>query len=154
MAAMEEPTGGQQQPEIISTCPTHWTSGWYWNGKRTSKDSRILEFHVSTFRLFKVFTIPSLRFWPCSGTHFISQRNPSNPDKIFARSLFASGHGYPLYCPDTMLELDDDFRNARGINIGDVGFLSSKNSLYFCSIFFSPRTILTTRRTPPDHSFR
>ena len=37
-----------------------------------------------------------------------------------------------------MLELDDDFRNTRGINIGDVGFLSSKNQFIFLFNIFLP----------------
>jgi hypothetical protein len=98
---------------------------------------------VSTFRfrLAKVFTIhtPVSIFGHVPGfTHFISQRNPSNPDKIFASSLFASGHGYALYYPDTILELDDDFRNTRGISVGDVGFLSSKNQFIFLFNIFLP----------------
>ncbi|KIM44628.1 hypothetical protein M413DRAFT_25085 [Hebeloma cylindrosporum] len=59
-------------------------------------------------------------------THFISQRNPSNPDKIFASALFAAGHGYPLFYPDTILELDDVFRKTRGISIRD-GILNPSN---------------------------
>ena len=97
------------------------------------------------FRLPKVFTAYALIFpIPVSVvghvpgfTHFISQRNPSSPDKIFASSLFASGHGYPLFYPDTM-QLDDDFRNTRGISIGDVGFLSVENQFLFLFNIFLP----------------
>ena len=70
-------------------------------------------------------------------THFISQRNPSSPDKIFASSLFASGHGYPLFHPDTM-QLDNDLRNTDGISIGDVGFLSVENQFIFLFNIFLP----------------
>ncbi|KIM44676.1 hypothetical protein M413DRAFT_359356 [Hebeloma cylindrosporum] len=83
-------------------------------------------------------------------THFISQRNPSFPDKIFAGSLFASGHGYPLFHPDAT-EVNDEMR---GTCIGDVGFLSVDNMFLFLFNIFLPRTTLTTRNTPPNHSFR
>ena len=52
--------------------------------------------------------------------------------------MFAAGHGYPLFYPDTILELDDDFRNTRGISIGDVGYLSSKNQFIFLFNIFLP----------------
>jgi len=107
-----------------------------------------LEFGVSTFRfrLSKGLVLLSTDFHPVSIltivrsriTHPISQCNRSNPDKIFASSLFASGHGYPLYYPDTILGLDDDFRSTRGISIGDVGFLGSKNQLIFQFSIFLP----------------
>ncbi|KIM44602.1 hypothetical protein M413DRAFT_442566 [Hebeloma cylindrosporum] len=71
-------------------------------------------------------------------THFISQRNPSNPDKIFASALFASGHGYALFYPETMLQLDDDFRKTRGITIGDVGVLTPRNQFTFAFNMFLP----------------
>ena len=111
--------------------------------KTAGSHPRILEFRVSTtcFRLLKVFTIPfqvSVFGHVPGFTHFISQRNPSNADKIFASSLFASGHGYALFYPETMLELDDDFRNTRGISIGDVGVLSPGNQFIFAFNIFLP----------------
>jgi len=97
---------------------------------------------VSGLGFPKVFTlistIPVSIFVHVPGfTHFKSQRNPSSPDKIFASSLFASGHGYPLFYPDTM-QFDDEFRNTRGISIGDVGFLSVENQFLFLFNIFLP----------------
>jgi len=37
-----------------------------------------------------------------------------------------------------MLELDDDFRNTRGISIGDVGVLSPGNQFIFAFNIFLP----------------
>ncbi|KIM44633.1 hypothetical protein M413DRAFT_358136 [Hebeloma cylindrosporum] len=83
-------------------------------------------------------------------THFISQRNPSNPDKIFASALFASGHGHALFYPETILELDDDFRKTRGITIGDVGVLSPDNQFEFAFNVFLPADHPYNKGNTPD----
>ncbi|KIM46808.1 hypothetical protein M413DRAFT_440380 [Hebeloma cylindrosporum] len=82
---------------------------------------------------------PLFMFSHVSGfPRLISQRKPSLPDKIFASALFAAGHGYPLFYPDTIAELDDDFRRTRGISLGDVGVLSPENQFIFAFNIFLP----------------
>ncbi|KIM44477.1 hypothetical protein M413DRAFT_442449 [Hebeloma cylindrosporum] len=83
-------------------------------------------------------------------THFISQRNPSNPDKIFASALFAAGHGYALFYPETILNLDDDFRDTRGISLGDVGVLMSDNQFFFAFNIFLPADHLYNKGNVPE----
>ncbi|KIM38653.1 hypothetical protein M413DRAFT_34219, partial [Hebeloma cylindrosporum] len=59
--------------------------------------------------------------------------------KLYASALFASGHGYPLYCPETVVShLPADFRKIRGISIGDVGVLNSGNRFRFAFNIFLP----------------
>jgi hypothetical protein len=49
-----------------------------------------------------------------------------------------------------MLELDDDFRNTRGISIGDVSFLSSKNQFIFQFNIFLPADHLYNKDSVPE----
>ncbi|KIM44603.1 hypothetical protein M413DRAFT_47205, partial [Hebeloma cylindrosporum] len=52
--------------------------------------------------------------------------------KLYASLLFASGHGYPLYYPETVVtHLPTEFRKICGISIGDVGVLSKSNEFLF-----------------------
>ncbi|KIM44605.1 hypothetical protein M413DRAFT_39241, partial [Hebeloma cylindrosporum] len=58
---------------------------------------------------------------------------------VYAALLFASGHGYPLHYPETVVShLPADFRKIRGISIGDVGVLSNSNQFLFEFNIFLP----------------
>jgi hypothetical protein len=49
-----------------------------------------------------------------------------------------------------MLELDDDFRNTCGINIGDVGVLSPGNQFIFAFNIFLPADHPYNKGTAPE----
>lgn len=83
--------------------------------------------------------------------HFMRQHNPSFPDKTFASSLFASGHGYALFSAQTVVgHLPDDFKKIRGISIGDVGVLSNMNEFLFAFNIFLPADHPYNKNNTPD----
>ncbi|KIM44595.1 hypothetical protein M413DRAFT_67201, partial [Hebeloma cylindrosporum] len=71
--------------------------------------------------------------------------------KIYASTLFPSGHGYPLYIPETVVTyLPTEFRKIRGISIGDVGVLNSKNRFEFAFNIFLPADHPYNQNRTPD----
>ncbi|KIM44525.1 hypothetical protein M413DRAFT_55813, partial [Hebeloma cylindrosporum] len=59
-------------------------------------------------------------------------------NQTYARSFFPSGHGYALFVPETMVPVPDDFKQERGISIGDVGILTRQTEFAFMFNIFLP----------------
>jgi len=85
--------------------------------------------------------------------HFILRRNYPYPSETYASSLFASGHGYATFIPETITPVPDDFKARRGISIGDVGILSEENDFIFAFNIFLAADHPYNKGKTPD-SFR
>ncbi|KIM37482.1 hypothetical protein M413DRAFT_448527 [Hebeloma cylindrosporum] len=94
------------------------------NARKVSTDSCALN-HVPGFPHF----VRNIR-------HFVAHQS-------YVRSLFAAGHGYPMYDTGTVSEVPEDYTNIRGISIGDVGVLSNHGEFVFAFNLF----------LPPDHPY-
>jgi hypothetical protein len=68
---------------------------------------------------------------------------------VYARSLLPEGHGFPMWVPKPADNLPQEYRD-RGIDIGDVGIVTSDGSFDFlfniCLPFDHP---INLGRTPP-----
>ncbi|KIM37486.1 hypothetical protein M413DRAFT_448532 [Hebeloma cylindrosporum] len=62
--------------------------------------------------------------------HFVAHQS-------YAHSLFAAGHGYPMYDTGTVSIVPKDY-HSRGISIGDVGMLSDDGEFLFAFNIFLP----------------
>ncbi|KIM44553.1 hypothetical protein M413DRAFT_356069 [Hebeloma cylindrosporum] len=85
--------------------------------------------------------------------YFVRNISPFIPRQSYARSLFAAGHGYPLYDPMAVHGAPDDYLNSCGISIGDVGILSNVGDFVFAfNIFLPSDHPFNTGNTPDSFS--
>ena len=70
--------------------------------------------------------------------HLVLPGKPSYANQTYARSLFASGHGYALFTPVNVSYVPEDFTATRGISIGDVGVLNEDSEFLFAFNIFLP----------------
>jgi len=75
---------------------------------------------------------------------------PFVPHQSYVRSLFAAGHGYPMYDPMTVSRVPEDYHNVCGISIGDVGVLSDEGEFVFGFNIFLPSDHPYNKGNTPD----
>ncbi|KIM37481.1 hypothetical protein M413DRAFT_30940 [Hebeloma cylindrosporum] len=93
---------------------------------------------------------------PCVFNHFpgfpqfVRNIKPFSPQQSYVRSMFATGHGYPMYDAVTVARIPDDYKAVRGISIGDVGVLSHEGEFLFAFNIFLPSDHPYNKGRPPE----
>ncbi|KIM37483.1 hypothetical protein M413DRAFT_448528 [Hebeloma cylindrosporum] len=82
--------------------------------------------------------------------YFVRNIRHFPPHQSYARSLFSAGHGYPMYDASTATSVPGDYKNVRGISIGDVGILSTNGQFIFAFNIFLPAGHPYNKGNTPD----
>ncbi|KIM44528.1 hypothetical protein M413DRAFT_355425 [Hebeloma cylindrosporum] len=107
-------------------------------GDENQTGTELREVSISSFSHFPGF--PRL----------ILPRHDFHANQTYARSFFPSGHGYPLCQPNTVARVSQDFKQNRGICIGDVGILTRRTEFVFMFNIFLPADHRYNKDRTPD----